>query len=428
MKKIISLILVMIMALSVIACGGGTPATTPKAPEKNPPVEKTEIVFAEGGEVKLSVVLPAETNTGVNHAATRIGIIVDEMIGVELSTGSVGEREYELHLGQTDDKAREIYGALGEDEFAIKTVDKKIYIVAKNDLWLYDSVEYFAEKYLASEEYSEASVNNLKLTGDIDEVAKTDKTSVRYYFSLGKEINATVKVKAEATNTYYAGESTTVPYARQGGCFDGTYMYQALVTKNDECARIMKVNVNTGETTFSEIRTDMKHANSMGYNPDRRELMVGYDTTVFIFNAETLAYKTKITAGQAVSRGITYDPIAHQYVVRWFRFYDKLDQPVVRSFGHDPSINTGNYDAFQGTGCDGYFVTALMAKSGAGTKGGYNCHLAVYATDGTYMGLIKVEIPNGYEPENVSIVDGVFYVTGCTPHPVVTLYEVVFGE
>lgn len=434
MKKFIAILLALITLFSVVACNDQATPSTPSTPGGNTndtPAEETRISFAEDGKPKLYIVVPEELTTGANHGRQLLQLTVEDFAGVTLLSGTMPDSEYELHLGRTDDTAKEIYDSLGDDKFAIKTIGNKIYIVAKHDMWLYDCVEYFVEKYLSNEEYVESDKKTLILKKAIDKTATTRKDTLRYALSLGiEELDATVDVAATATNNLQESTSSTkVPYRRQGGCFSGTAYYQGLITKNEEYGRIMMRDLATGEMRFSECRAGMGHINDMDYNSKTNEVLVANGNSIIIFDGTTLAYKRTVKSSVSSGSQIAYDPIKNQYIFARAPYkYVKNDfsgatGKVIES--NQDLQNKYNYNAFQGTACDGYFFIALQARSGAGTNGGYNCHAAIYGTDGNYLGMIKIEIPNGYEPENVSIYNGDIYVAACTPVPTATLYRAV---
>lgn len=441
MKRIIALLLVLVMAISVIACDDKkTPSTssTPSSGDNNPPAEQEDanIVFAENGKSKLYILVPEELTSGVNQARMLFQNTIKEKIGVTLMSGTMSDKDFELRIGNTDEVAAEMIAGLKEGEYAIKTVENKLYIVAYNDLYLYDVVESFLAKYLEDESCFEIEGKSMTLKKAINTVGETDKTTLRYYLASAsdkKELDATVEAYATAKNEYYAGISSTVPYRRQGGCFDGTNIYQALISAKEECARIMKKNIKTGEMSYSEIRTDMGHANSMCYNSKTNEVIVVNGKTLLIFDADTLEYKTKKTISSSASAGLSYDPIGNRFIVGYFNYYKgDLSAATGKSFSHvkeiADKISNKTYNALQGTSTDGYLVLSLLADSNGGPKKGYSCDIAVYDTEGNYLGLIKAVVPNDDEPENVNFINGQIYVTVCTPQPVLTLYKVVIDH
>lgn len=436
MKRIIALLLVLIMAFSVIACNdsGKTPAgsSSDKTPSNNDQdneqnTEEVNIPFVENGTSSIYIVVPQEINTGISHARTRLQLAIEELTGVTVLSGTMSDAEYEIHLGQTDDTAKALYAELGEDEFTVKTIEKKIYIVAKDDLWLYDNVEYFLKKYLSDDDYVEKGDDSFVLKKAISKTTTTDKKSLRYYLSKGgTNLKGTVAVAATAVNTPSQGNvsGAEVPHRRQGGCFSGTAYYQGLITDKEEYGRIMMRDLVTGETKFSELVTKPGHINDMEYNSNTNEVMFANGNTVYIFDGTTLELKRTVKSSLSLGGHLAYDPIKDQYIASRFTFV-KEDFSGATGKKFSEAEGYTNYNAKQGTSCDGYFIVALSAQSGAGANGGYNCHAHIYDMDGNFLGMVDVSIPNGDEPENITIWNGDLYITGATPKPTATLYRVV---
>ena len=76
----------------------------------------------------------------------------------------------------------------------------------------------------------------------------------------------------------------------------------------------------------------------------------------------------------------------------------------------------------QGIASDKDHVYSLLCKGLGHAK--YNSFVAVYDHKGNYESLISFKVEDGYEPENISIVDGEMYVMCCSPQPVTTFYKV----
>ena len=73
-----------------------------------------------------------------------------------------------------------------------------------------------------------------------------------------------------------------------------------------------------------------------------------------------------------------------------------------------------------------YHVYSLLCKGLGHAK--YDCFVAVYDWQGNYEGLISFKVEDGYEPENISIVDGEMYVMCCSPQPVTTFYKITLVD
>ena len=431
MRRIIAILLALITVFSVVACNDKTTPSTPSTPStpkenvNDTPKDDTNIVFAEDGKSTIYIVVPEKINTGISHGRQRLQILLKEMIGVNVLSGTMSDCEYEIHLGQTDDTAKALYAQLGEDKFTIKTEGKKLYVVAKDDLWLYDNVEYLVEEYLSNDEYVEKAEGSFVLKKAISKTTYTDENTIRYYLSKGGvNLKGSVAVAATASNSLSVGSDTTkIPHRRQGGCFSGTAYYQGLITDGEEYGMIMMKDLKTGETKFSELVKSPGHINDMEYNPNTNEVLFANGKTVYVFDGTTLELKKTIQSTLSLGGHLAYDPIKDQYIASRFTFVKSdFSGGTGKKLSEHPDYK--NYNAKQGTSCDGYFLIALNAQSGAGANGGYNCHAIIYDMEGNLLGVVDVSIPEGYEPENVTIWNGDLYITGATPKPTATLYRV----
>jgi len=230
---------------------------------------------------------------------------------------------------------------------------------------------------------------------------------------------ATVEVTTTAENIYYKAGSTTVPYRRQGGCFNGTSYYQALITKNEETARIMKKNVVTGKLTFSEL-IPMGHANNMFYLPTTNCVYVSCSSGgYYTFDADTLEYKGVGSLGN-LSGYLFYLPKTNTYIHSSGAIYDESFKKI-SSITKEPGENIGA--TAQGYCADENYIYQLRCQGIGSEK--YYTYVQIHDTSGKYIGTVTVKIPENFEPENISVVDGELYIAACTKQPVATLYKVV---
>lgn len=234
--------------------------------------------------------------------------------------------------------------------------------------------------------------------------------------------NATVEATTTAENTYYEGASTTVPYRRQGGCFNGINYYQALITKNEETGRIMKKNVLTGEVTFSET-VYIGHGDDVFYIPATNCIYVGSGSSHYVFDADTLEYKGSKRLGNSTGC-LYYLPGSNKYVNSYGSFYDKNFNKT-GSVSLAPSENIGK--TVQGHCADDNYIYTLRCQS-LGYDSKYYTYIQIHTIDGRYVDTVKVEIPENFEPENISVVNGEIYIAVCTKQPIATLYRVVFED
>ena len=385
--------------------------------------------FVKDKNAMAYIVVSDSATSNTKFAVNKLIASINNITGVSLKSGNETGNEYEILIGDTGRaESTALKATLSADQYAIKLEGKKIVIVATHDAFLYDAVKCFIDTYLVEGSAIVNDANVVLGNMPIDVKGTGDKNTLRYKLTAGTtNYSATVEEFTTAKNEYYKASSTTIPYRRQGGCFNGEKYYQSLITKNEEYGRIMMKNVVTGETMFSEPMSGVGHMNDMDYNPDLNEVLVANGSKIMIFDGDTLEYKRTEMSNVSASASLAYDPIGHKYIVGYYQFKESISDATVKQFGHSSEVNLGNYNAKQGSGSDGCYVVSLLAHSKGGRDGGYNCHVVVYDMDGNYLGLVDVYIKGGLEPENVSVVDGVLYIGTCTSQPVATLYKVVLG-
>ena len=231
---------------------------------------------------------------------------------------------------------------------------------------------------------------------------------------------ATVTVGVTITNELYEGTSSTVPYRRQGGCFNGINAYQALITQSEETGRIMKKNVLTGETIFSET-VYLGHANNMFYLPTTNCVYVGQGSTHYVFDADTLEYLGKQRLGESTGC-LYYLSESNTYINSSGTIYDSNFKII----GHITKESEGAVGkTVQGHSADANYIYELRCQS-LGYDSKYYTYIRIHTTEGKYVTTVTVEIPENFEPENISVVNGELYIATCTKQPVVTFYKVVF--
>ena len=224
--------------------------------------------------------------------------------------------------------------------------------------------------------------------------------------------HATVEAAVTITNKYYAGVSNSVPYRRQGGTFNGFNAYQALISYDESCARIMKKNVVTGETAYSEIRTDMGHANTMSYQSDTNCIHV----SGLCFDADTLECFGKHISSASESNTDTASPEPIDGIN--VSSTDTTDTESVSK----PLGNIG-----QCMRMDDYYRYMLTCTKIEGTDAKYYTYINISdRSTGDCITAVTVDIPDNFEPENISVVNGELYIAACTEQPVVTFYKVIF--
>ena len=211
-------------------------------------------------------------------------------------------------------------------------------------------------------------------------------------------------------------------YRTQGGCFDGTNFYQALISKNEEIAVILKKNIETGETIYSEPRP-MKHANDVTYNSTTNMIYVcEAGVNVYIYNADTLEFVKSVTLPYGIS-AISYNEHDNTFVglAGTKNYYYSSSFNYIRDMTLQERGATS-----QGMCSDEKYVYNLYCKSLGG--GSYDTYIIIHTHKGVYINTVEVSIANKREPENISIIDGVMYIECPTGTPSGTIFQVLMPD
>ena len=370
-----------------------------------------------------SVIIPSEASRLVLYARDKIQLGVEALTQKTLPEGE--SSPFEILIGDTG-RAESIAlkATLSADEYAIKTVGKKIVIVASSDAFLYEAAKYFCDNYLKAPYLSIDGDEVILFAKDIDVRRVGDKTSIHYNVSLGTHLNASGAATYTLNNQKYgATDADPRIYRRQGGCFNGEIYYQALISKNEEIAVVARQNVITGELIYSEPRV-MEHANDATYNPYNDRLYVGNGKTVWVYNGTTMEFIESFTLAYSTAR-FSYSPERHKYVVASYRIYDESFNYTGTYIKSQLSTLYGDLTlSSQGTACDDTFIYSLLIEGVGSSK--YNAYIGVLDWYGNTLAFVNVELPDKIEPENISIVDGKIYIAACSTQPVATLYEISF--
>lgn len=376
----------------------------------NKPSAKVITLLTKGvGFAKI--VYPAG-NESAKVAAQNLSSQLARKTGYQLSVtaDSAKEATYEVLVGMTNRTASttaENYMAQKDGAYAVQTTGEKVVLVGKNTTALNKAVAYVVSK-----------ANTVKGEATI---AK----NINYAWNSGnkyhKAILNTTKNSTKTARMYSINysEANGVP---QGGCSDGTYFYQMLITKQvsedenkNEC-KIVKVDLKSGDLIKISGVLPLNHANDVTYNSKLNCLVVCHNAP----NRDTLSYVdintltiTKTFSIDYEIYCIDYNAAKDQYVVglsggQSFRILDSNFKAVGKV--HMPTDETKDH-VTQGVGSDDEFIYfALYRNQG-------RCVIAVYDWEGnavTTLYLDDVSDTNGVqgrEIETVSVVKGEIYLS-----------------
>ena len=268
------------------------------------------LVITKNGEAKLYIVIPEDPDRNVLYAKDKFSLFINNKTGITLPCGTQFGNAYELLIGDTGrPESIALKNTISGNQFAIKRDDNKIIIVATEDVFLYDAIEYLIENYLYNSADCIANNSKIVITGDINCKMSGDTASLRYLFTKSDRLSST----AEAVTTMPLPETNYI--TNQGGCSDGKYYYQSFLTLDSTNERnnstiIVKYDLSTGLEVRRSGKISTGHTNDLAYNSRTNQIIIANNAPdyniITIMDASTL----KIIETREVPcpiYGITYD-------------------------------------------------------------------------------------------------------------------------
>ena len=397
--------------------------------------ESVEITLVENGKAQLYIQLPKDTPAQVLYAKDRLLYYVQEKTGASLKSGTKEKSDVPtitLGNGVDDFSAAQCEGLEGE-VFRIHAAAQRITVVATNEAFLYDAIDHLIEKMSYDEE-----TNTLKLCGVLDTTSAGDITSLRYMFTQGTTIGTTEEV--ECTVPFLPGEDGVLGTSdditgTQGGCRVGNYHYQCII-KTDKASNqlnnityVVKYDLTTKQTVACSELLDLNHANDITYNEKTGELVIAHNTPrprmLTFMDPDTLTVtRREELPGEIYA--ITYSATRDTYMVG-VSGGQRL-RPVSADLTH---LTSTPYDATpsaslcttQGICSDDTFIYCALYDGKNKNTSNMQNRITVYDWYGNYVGTINMWLDK-QEPENVSIVNGEFFVLAHTSGTGGVIYRV----
>ena len=210
-----------------------------------------------------------------------------------------------------------------------------------------------------------------------------------------------------------------------GGCTDGKFLYEFMVSKDSLHCIIVKYDLATQKIVKYSEDMNLGHANDGAYNPNNNTLAIVHccdprencSNKIYIVDAESLTLQKTVTLPKNELFEITYNENTRRYITTseaemhyWDEDFNLLDTKEIFITPGWPS---------QGIECDGEYVYRLEFFLGNSTPETMknNIHVNDVVT-GEHVATIPLNM--GRESENLFIYDGKFYVscnnrnwTGC---------------
>ena len=366
------------------------------------------VSVAKGGEATLAILLPAKPAAQVLYARDLFAGFVQNELGITLD-GDPAQASYRLLLGNTgEEKSIALAQELDGEGYLMRAWGKDLVVVASNDAFLYDAVRAL----LQNEGWVrlDRERGKMRISASLDARGAGDTTSLRYLFTQTDTLTSTATHYANLPNP--EGLPT-----EQGGCFDGTYYYQAFLKKHtasneaENIVRVGKFDYKTKELVAYSEELPLNHANDITYCASTGELYVAHNnpnrTRVSVLSAETLQL-LRTEEIDARIYGITYCAQRNAFAVAL------SDSQNMRMLNADLTLaddrvlsggaRTPNHTT-QGICSDDTFIYHVLWDGARKSKPTFQNEIVVYDFYGNLVGVIHFAI-GVIEPENISIGEG----------------------
>lgn len=235
-------------------------------------------------------------------------------------------------------------------------------------------------------------------------------------------VSATPFCQIERPTEYFRGF--------QGGCSDGVrYYYQTVMhydfpTRERDCCRIAKVDMQTGTIVKWSDTLFLDHANDMTYHPATNCLFVCHNKPrserISFVDASTLQLVGSYDLPFPVY-SIAYNAKLDQFAVglsgkREFCFLRGDLTPVTaRTYRTDPG--TDRY-VKQGICTDGELLYFILWDGKHKTEADFQNTVTVYDWTGAYRGRLDFDV-GVQEPESIGVVNGKLFAVCGEAHPII---------
>lgn len=389
--------------------------------ETTPPTPATLLHIVENGRSAFKLVRGHGSSEEIDVASILLRKKIQELTGVNVSMitdwnkdeSAIDHDAPEILIGVTNRSAsREFKESLSGYCFGIKITDRQIIISATHEDFIPLAMDYFMERILTNEEYVTVSEGTLTVSSAASVICHGEladlidiKSDMQY-----------ATVSELAGNLVKSGNFK----ALQGGCVTEDYAYMAVLNTTDYDTKdagcyIYKLNTKTWKIVKRSEVLMLAHANDITYDPEKHLLYVAHcyvdNTKISIIDADTLKLVGTIHTDAGIY-ALDYHPATKTFVggqgksgTIFFKY--SPDGKRLLTYGRIPPTSTQMIT--QGICRDDKYVYHVMYTHDVDEP--YNAIIIYDLETREFVQYIRLSI-SGQEPENISLVDGVFYI-GC---------------
>ncbi|MGM9682658.1 MAG: hypothetical protein ACI3XQ_03580 [Eubacteriales bacterium] len=440
MKKLLSLMSAIILVLlSVVSCADKTPdvksgSDADHSEESVVPTTEESAEIPDGytaliidSQARFRIICPYGLGTDVKRAVNSLCAEIARVTGVEAQWKFDDENTEdvaEILIGSTNRSlSASLTSGLVGSMYGIASEDGKTAVCATDSASLTHAINYFTKTYLTDAKEA-AGQGYWFIPTEIDIISE----GVEKYneaVRTGKEIDVitekTGMSQVEFTTSRIGGY--TLRWV-QGGCTDGKYLYQCMITpetsefpEDSRRVVILKFDIETGQKVAQSAPFEkFGHANDMTYNPNIGKIVVvgkdGY-RTVSIIDPESLEAEEEYALPK-VGYNIAYSTATGQYIIGTSEnlyFYST-------TFSLEKTVSIKQTDGYAGQGmaCDSMYIYRLEYKQNFYGSGTGDFHVSNLLVICDYSGKTVATVELGgsdridCEIENISLCGEYIYV------------------
>lgn len=190
-------------------------------------------------------------------------------------------------------------------------------------------------------------------------------------------------------------QDTTGAYTPQGACTDGTYLYRALVSEDNQPTKLQKLELHSGNIVKESLTTSYGHANDMTYK-DGKLFIAHSSSTNIVYEVDATTFELVATHELPLTIwGIAYDPVSKLFVFGGVgsAFFSVYYQDFDFMYRIKPA-NAFTGMVRQGIHADSnYIYVALDNAYGANIENSKGSRIMVYTWNGMFIKSINVPVP-----------------------------------
>lgn len=388
------------------------------------PTKSTTLDIVKNGKTTFKVIRGDNASEEIGVASVHLRKAINDATGANVGIlsdwvkdeSALDPNATEILVGATNRQAsKDFQATLTGYSFGIKITENQVVIAATHEDFIPLAVDYFMEHYLTSGEHVEIGEGTYSISSAASVICNgtpADMTNIRLESNYATISEKVAQVPKDGNFKIM-----------QGGCVTEDYAYMAMINTADYDTKaagcyIYKYDVKTWKLVKRSKVLMLDHANDITYNPDNNMLYVSHcyvdSKKISLIDADTLELKTSIWSDSTGLYAFDYNEENNLFVGGTGKsttmiYKNQLNGTQMITSGRIQGITTQM--TTQGICSDANYVYHVMFTTSASPDEPYNA-IFIYDLDAKKLAHnVRLSI-SGQEPENISIVNGEFYI-GC---------------